>query len=389
LIIKEGHMTKMAMTTWFISLITPLLLLLPCRAPAQDAPASVPYKIETVAKGLVHPWSLAFLPDGNALISERPGRLRLWSPRLNSLSAPISGVPKVYSEGQAGLFGVLPSPDYRTDQTIFFAYASGNRQANRLTVARARLIDNQLTEVHEIFRCWPDKKGKAHFGGRLAWLPDGSLIVTLGEGYSYREQAQRLSNHLGTIVRINPDGSIPADNPFIHHKGAQPEIYSFGHRNVQGLIYDVKTKNLIAHEHGPKGGDEINLIEPGNNYGWPAITYGIDYSGAIISPFNKRPGMEQPLLHWTPSIAPSGMTLYRGNLFPAWQGTLLVGALAGRSVHRVELDLANHRANDVETLFAELGERIRDVVTGPDGAIYLLTDNKKGRLLKVTPREAN
>nr|WP_320050359.1 PQQ-dependent sugar dehydrogenase [uncultured Desulfuromonas sp.] len=342
------------------------------------------YHVETAASGLVHPWSMAFLPNGDALITERPGRLRLWSAKNHQTSAPLLGVPKVFTAGQAGLFAVSLSPEFATDQTIFLAYASGTINANRLTVSRAKLTNNRLDQVTEIFRCWPDKKGKAHYGGRMAWLPDGTLIISLGEGYSYREQAQVLSNHLGTIVRIHPDGTIPTDNPFVGQKEAQPEIYSYGHRNVQGLIFDPHSQQLIAHEHGPKGGDEINIIQPGKNYGWPAITYGVDYSGAIISPFTQRPGMEQPLLHWTPSIAPSGMTRYSGALFPAWKGNLLVGALAGRSVHRVVFN--GKSAHDVETLFSELNERIRDVVTGPDGAVYLLTDNKKGRLLKVTPR---
>jgi len=345
---------------------------------------SAPYRVETVASGLVHPWSLAFLPDGNALITERPGRLRLWFAKEQRLSAPIPGLPKIFSGGQAGLFSVIASPHFNHDRTLFFTYASGTTNANRLTVAKTVFKGDKLEHVTEIFRCWPDKQGKAHYGGRMTWLPDNTLLISLGEGYSYREQAQNRGNHLGTTVRIQADGSVPTDNPFIGQKGAQPEIYTYGHRNVQGLIYDPVDRLVIAHEHGPKGGDEINIIEPGKNYGWPAITYGIDYSGAIISPFTERPGMEQPVLQWTPSIAPSGLTRYRGNLFPQWRGNLFIGALAGRSVHRVVLQ--GDTARDVETLFSELNERIRDVVSGPDGALYLLTDNKKGRLLKVTPR---
>ncbi len=356
-----------------------------CLSPAvAEASSSVAYRVETLAKGLEHPWSLAFLPNGDALITERPGKLRRWSAKEQRLSAPISGLPKIFSGGQAGLFSAIPSEDFDHDQTIFFTYAGGTTTANRLTVAKARLEDGRLQQVTEIFRCRPDKRGKAHYGGRIIWLPDHTLLISLGEGYSHREQAQNRANHLGTIVRIHRDGSVPKDNPFVGQKGAQPEIYTYGHRNVQGLIYDPVDQRVIAHEHGPKGGDEINLIKPGKNYGWPAITYGIDYSGAIISPFTERPGMEQPVLQWTPSIAPSGLTRYRGDLFPQWRGNLFIGALAGRSVHRVVLQ--DNKARDVETLFSELNERIRDVVTGPDGALYLLTDNKKGRLLKVTPR---
>jgi glucose/arabinose dehydrogenase len=217
----------------------------------------------------------------------------------------------------------------------------------------------------------------------MAWLPDGTLIVTLGDGFDYREQAQDLSSHLGKIVRLNPDGTAPDDNPFVGRNEALPEIYSYGHRNVQGLVYDSVEDLLIAHEHGPRGGDEINIIEPGHNYGWPVITHGIDYTGAMITPFVEQEGMEQPLLHWTPSIAPSGIIRYRGDLFPDWQGNLLVGALADKNVHRVTLE--PRQASDVETLFEALGERIRDVATGPEGAVYLLTDSADGRVLRIVP----
>jgi glucose/arabinose dehydrogenase len=241
---------------------------------------------------------------------------------------PISGVPPVFNDAQAGLFDVVLSPDFEADQAVFLAYACGTASANHLCVARGQLQGMALEGVVEIFRAKPAKQGSAHYGGRMAWLPDGTLIVTLGDGFDYREQAQDLSSHLGKIVRLNPDGSAPADNPFVGRDDALPEIYSYGHRNVQGLVYDSVEGLLIAHEHGPRGGDEINIIEPGHNYGWPVITHGIDYTGAMITPFVEREGMEQPLLHWTPSIAPSGMTRYRGELFPGWQGNLLV-ALPG------------------------------------------------------------
>ena len=277
----------------------------------------------------------------------------------------------------------LLSPDFENNQLVFLAYACGTASANHLCVARGQLQAEALTEVVEIFRAKPAKEGSAHYGGRMAWLPDGTLIVTLGDGFDYREQAQNLSSHLGKIVRLNPDGSVPADNPFVGREGALPEIYSYGHRNVQGLVFDSVENVLIAHEHGPRGGDEINIIEPGHNYGWPVITHGIDYTGAMITPFVEREGMEQPLLHWTPSIAPSGMTRYRGVLFPDWQGNLLVGALADKSVHRVTLEAGD--ASDVESLFEAMGERIRDVATGPDGAVYLLTDSADGRILRILP----
>jgi glucose/arabinose dehydrogenase len=349
--------------------------------PAKAAPSS--YRVETIASGLEHPWSLAFLPDGSALFTERAGRLRRISEGGQLLEAPISGVPPVYNSGQAGLFEVLPAPGFARNRLVFLSYACGSEPANHLCVAKGRLNGQKLAGVAEIFRSMPAKYGSAHYGGRMAWLADGTLIVTLGDGFDFREQAQKLSSHLGKIVRLNPDGTVPADNPFVGREGVLPEIYSYGHRNVQGLFYDTVEGELIAHEHGPRGGDEINLLEPGNNYGWPVITYGIDYTGAMVTPYTEYKGMEQPLLHWTPSIAPSGMTRYRGNLFPAWQGNLLVGALADRSVHRVEL--SGRQAKDVEILFEELGERIRDVVTGPEGAVYLLTDSPDGRLLRIVP----
>lgn len=348
-----------------------------------EAQSDSDYSVETIVSGLEHPWSLAFLPGGGALVTERAGRLRHISGEWELDPQPIAGVPSVFNDAQAGLFDVLLSPDFGNDQLVFLAYACGTASANHLCVARGHLQGEGLTEVVEIFRAKPAKEGSAHYGGRMAWLPDGTLIVTLGDGFDYREQAQNLASHLGKIVRLNPDGSVPADNPFVGRDDALPEIYSFGHRNVQGLVYDSVEGLLIAHEHGPRGGDEINIIEPGHNYGWPVITHGIDYTGAMVTPFVEKEGMEQPLLHWTPSIAPSGMTRYRGEQFPGWQGNLLVGALADTSVHRVTLD--GQQASDVETMFDELGERIRDVVTGPEGSVYLLTDSADGRVLRVVP----
>lgn len=347
------------------------------------AQTSVDYRVEEVVAGLEHPWSLAFLPDGGALVTERAGRLRQIAPGSDLLPEAISGLPEVFHSGQAGLFEVLLSRDYARDGLVFLSYACGSDSANHLCVARGELIDGALANVSEIFRSRPPKQGDAHYGGRMAWLPDGSLVVTLGDGFDYREHAQKLSSHLGKVVRIWPDGSVPADNPFAERANALPEIYTLGHRNVQGLVFDPVEEVLISHEHGPRGGDEINVLQPGVNYGWPIISYGVDYTGARITPFTERPGLEQPLLQWTPSIAPSGLTRYRGELFPQWQGDLFIGALAERSVHRVEL--VDGKARDAETLFEELGARIRDVVTGPDGALYLLTDQANGQILKIAP----
>lgn len=341
------------------------------------------YQIETLAQGLEHPWSLAFLPDGRMLVTERPGRLRMLTADGELLPDALDGVPAVFASAQAGLFDVLPARDFEQSRAIYLSYACGTLHANHTCLARGELGEEGLNKVTEIFRVQPAKEGNAHYGGRLAWLPDNTLVLTLGDGFDYREQAQRRENHIGSIVRLNPDGSVPEDNPFAASDQYQDEVYSYGHRNVQGLVYDNEQDRLIAHEHGPRGGDEINVIRPGANYGWPITTHGLDYTGARVTPFQEREGIEPPLLHWTPSIAPSGMALYRGDLFPQWQGDLLVGGLVTRQVHRVSLE--NGQANEVGTLFGELDERIRDVRTGPDGAVYLLTDSADGRVLRITP----
>jgi glucose/arabinose dehydrogenase len=353
--------------------------------PESDAEAdeSTGYEIETLAQGLEHPWSLAFLPDGRMLVTERPGRLRMLTAEGELLPDALDGVPAVFASAQAGLFDVLPARDFEQSRAIYLSYACGTPQANHTCLATGELGEKGLDNVSEIFRVQPAKEGNAHYGGRLAWLPDNTLVLTLGDGFDYREQAQRRENHIGSIVRLNPDGSVPADNPFAGSDQYQGEIYSYGHRNVQGLVYDSEQGRLIAHEHGPRGGDEINIIRPGANYGWPITTHGLDYTGARVTPFREREGIEAPRLHWTPSIAPSGMAIYTGDLFPQWQGDLLIGGLVTRQVHRVSLE--NGQANEVGVLFGELGERIRDVRTGPDGAVYLLTDSADGRVLKVTP----
>lgn len=356
------------------------LLLPPSDALADGSPG---YQVETLVRGLEHPWSLAFLPDGRMLVTERPGRLRMITADGHLQKEALAGVPDVFASGQAGLFEVLPARDFERTGTLYLSYACGTPEANHTCLARGELGEQGLGNVSEIFRTQPAKQGDAHYGGRLAWLPDHTLVLTLGDGFDYREQAQRRENHIGSIVRLNPDGTVPDDNPYAGIDRYQGEIYSFGHRNVQGLAYDGENERLIAHEHGPRGGDEINIIRPGANYGWPITTHGLDYTGARVTPFTEHEGVEPPLLHWTPSIAPSGMTLYDGDLFPQWRGDLLVGALAARQVHRVSLD--NGQATEAGILFDELDERIRDVRTGPDGAVYLLTDSADGRVLKVTP----
>lgn len=347
---------------------------------AVAAGAKQPYHVETVASGLEHPWCVAFLPDGRLLVTERAGRLRVIEGG-KLLPAPVSGVPAVFVRSQGGLFDVLPARDFDKSGVLYLSFAHGERDANTLRVVRARLEGNALKDVQAVFTAQPMRDTAAHYGGRMAWMADGTLLVSLGEAYNQRERAQALDNHFGKLVRINADGSVPRDNPFINRAGALPEIYSYGHRNPQGLVVDGP--RIWMHEHGPKGGDELNLIQPGRNYGWPAITYGVDYSGAQISPYTEMKGMEQPRIHWTPSIAPAGMTRYDGTLFAAWRGDLLVSALVERSVRRV--DLEGDTVKGQEILFTDLDERLRDVRAGPDGALYLLTDAPKGRVLRVTP----
>ena len=342
------------------------------------------YRMETLVSGLEHPWSLAFLPDGRMLVTERPGRLRIISRNGELLPEPVSGLPEIFNQAQAGLFDVLPARDFQDTGEVYLSYACGTLDANHTCLARGRLEEGALVNVEALFHALPAKEGAAHYGGRMAWLADDTLLLTLGDGFDYREEAQKLSSHIGTIVRLNRDGTVPEDNPLVDTPDALPAIYSYGHRNIQGLVHDPESGAVIIHEHGPRGGDEINPIEPGQNYGWPVATYGLDYTWARISPFTDYPGTVQPWLQWTPSIAPSGMTLYSGDLFPQWQGQLLVGGLVTRAVHRVAL--GPEGAQEQERLFGELGERIRDVRTGPDGAVYLLTDSAEGRLLRVTPR---
>jgi glucose/arabinose dehydrogenase len=358
-----------------------LCLLLPLATPAAER-----YRVETVAQGLAHPWSLAFLPDGTALVTERPGRLRVIE-RGTLRAAPVAGLPPVYAGGQAGLFDVVPDPDFARSRWLFLSHAQGSAGANRLRVLRARFDGQALHEVTTLFDAEPAKRGDAHFGGRIAFLPDATLLVGVGEGFSEREQAQRLDNHLGKFVRVARDGSVPSDNPFVGRPGVRPELYSYGHRNPQAVLYDAQRGVIYAHEHGPRGGDELNRLRAGANYGWPLATHGLDYTGARVTPFTTYPGTQPPLLHWTPSIAPAGMALYRGAAFPAWQDSLFVAALVERAVRRVALR-PDGTPDAQEVLFAELGERLRDVREAPDGTLWLLTDAADGRVLRVVPAAA-
>jgi glucose/arabinose dehydrogenase len=356
----------------------------PSAAPAHavgPVPAGpVNYKLTTLAKGLDHPWSIAFLPDGSMLVTERAGRLRVL--RNGELDpTPIAGVPAVYtapgsmvqSAGQAGLFDVVLHPKFAENHILYLTFATGTAGANATRVVRAKFDGNALTDVQPIFTAAPLKDTANHYGARMVFLADGTFLLTVGEGFEYREKAQDLTTDLGKIVHLNEDGSVPSGNPFQGRPNARPEIWTLGHRNEQGLFFDAKTGRVWETEHGPKGGDEINIIEPGKNYGWPVITYGMDYTGAYVSPYTEHDGMEQPVLYWTPSIAPSGFTIYHGDKFPAWEGDGFAGSLVFKNVRRVNFD-ANYAVVGQEELFKELGMRIRDVRTGPDGYLYLLTE---------------
>ena len=342
------------------------------------------YRIETVTEGLEHPWSLAFLPDGRMLVTERVGRLRLIEADGTLQAEPLAGLPQPFVATQAGLMEVALDPQFASDPWVYLSYAHGSEEANNTRLARARLVDGRLQDLQVLFTAQPAKAGAAHYGGRIAFLPDRTLVLTLGDGFDWREQAQNPANHLGKTVRLNRDGSIPEDNPLHGQPGAAQEIYSLGHRNVQGIVYDAQRQRLYSHEHGPKGGDELNLLEPGGNYGWPLVSFGVDYTGALVTPYNELPGYLSPQLHWTPSVAPSSLALYSGERFPQWQGDLFVATLAEKSVRRVRL--SNDRLAGEDVLFQELEERIRGVYDGPDGALYLLTDSADGRLLRVVPQ---
>jgi aldose sugar dehydrogenase len=350
---------------------------------AQTFPSSAgPLAVTTVARGLVHPWGLGFLPDGRMLVTERPGRMRIVE-RDGKLSAPLAGVPPVRAGGQGGLLDVRLDNDFATSRVVYVCYTA--ERGGTAAVARARLDDGpapRLDDVKVIFT-QQGPGGANNYGCRIVQAPDRNLFVTLGDHFEARDQAQNLANHIGKIVRVGPDGEVPADNPFVGQAGAKPEIWAYGVRNPQGLAFDPATGRLWEQEHGPRGGDEVNIIDKGRNYGWPVIGYGVDYSGARIHQGTHKAGMEQPLWYWVPSIAPSGMAFYSGDLVPVWKGSIFVGALRGEMLVRLERD--GDRITKEERLLQPLRERIRDVRMGPDGALWLLTDNSAGRILRFAP----
>jgi len=348
--------------------------------------------VETIAGGLVHPWSLAFLPDGRMLVTERPGRMRIVN-RGGAVSQPISGLPTVFAESQAGLMDVLLDRDFKQNNRIFFCYAEPFDDGARIAVAHARLIegnrmvdrtDPRLIGVKVVFRQRGPASRGLNIGCRMVQAADGNLFVTLGDHFGAKEDAQKLDNDIGKIIRITPDGAAPPDNPFVNTQGALPEIWAYGLRNAEGLAFNPADGKLWEQEHGPMGGDEINIIEKGKNYGWPVVSFGLNYDGTPVGTGKQHhEGMVDPIWHWTPSIAPSGMAFYTGDLFMGWKGSLINGALKFELLSRLILD--GDRVVKEERLLQNLHERIREVRQGPDGALYLLTDNRAGRILRVAP----
>ena len=342
-------------------------------------------KTVTVARGLQHPWGIAFLPDGNLLVTERPGRMRIVSAG-GALGAPLAGLPPVDEGGQGGLLDVVLDPQFASNRTVWWSYSeAGEAGGNGTAVARARLDadDNRLVDVQVVFRQRPKYASSAHFGSRLVFARDGTLFITLGDRFARKDDAQTLDTHHGKIVRIDPaSAAAPHDNPFVAKDGALPEIWSYGHRNVQGAALHPVSGELWVHEHGPQGGDELNVSTAGKNYGWPRITHGRNYGlGTKIGDGTEAPDVEPPLTVWIPSIAPSGMAFLTSDRYPGWKGNLFIGALRGAQLVRIELDGRNIVKRD--SLLTEFNERIRDVRQGPDGWLYLLTDSPEGRIVRL------
>ncbi|HEY1385419.1 MAG TPA: PQQ-dependent sugar dehydrogenase [Dongiaceae bacterium] len=356
------------------------LTLLASPALAQDRTVKTtagPIRIETLASGLSHPWGLAYLPDGRMLVTERPGRLRLVASD-GAVSQPLRGVPKVFAVGQGGLLDVAIDPDFKDNRLVYLSYAEPGRGGASTAVARAELGADGLQDAHVIFRQTPRVHGPNHWGSRLVFARDGTLFVTLGERFKFGA-AQDLSNTLGKIVRINPDGSIPKDNPFVGKEGARPEIWSYGHRNVQGAAIHPETGALWADEMGPLGGDELNIAEAGKNYGWPLVSWGSHYDGRPIPKPPTRPDLAAPIYYWNPVISPSGMTFYTADAIPAWRGSLLLAGLSAKAL--VRLTLAGEKVTGEERI--PMGARIRAVRQAPDGSIHLLTDEDDGKILHL------
>lgn len=368
-----------------------LVMVLCCSTVAQaqlepQAEASKEYRVTVFAADLERPWGMAFLPDGQLLVTEKDGRLNILSKDGKSRQL-VQGVPKPRTDGQAGLLDVALDPDFADNNYIYLSYAeeeATNRDLAGTAVARAKLVEAGLQELQVIWRQQPKVAGDNHWGSRLVPVAPNLLFITTGDRYSYRDQAQDLSTHFGKTIRIHTDGSIPADNPFIGRKGALPDIWSYGHRNMQGAALSPKAGNLWTTEHGAQGGDELNIDRAGANYGWPVITWGKDYSGAKIGEGTSKQGMAQPVVYWTPSIAPSGLLFYTGDAFPNWKGMAFVGSLKFGYLNRLTLE--GNKVVQQTKMLEDIGDRVRDVEQGPDGLIYVATDEAYGRILRIEPK---
>ena len=366
------------------SAIVALSTIVSAQAPRSPTPQPVdaPIRATALATGLEYPWGLAFLPDGRLLVTEKPGRLRIVG-RDGAISKPLAGVPQVFARGQGGLLDVALSPQFAQDRLVYLSFSEAGEGGAGTAVARGRLTDAGLQSVEVIWRQVPKVSGSNHWGSRLVWSKDGTLFVTTGDRQSHRELVQDLSTTVGKVIRINADGSVPKDNPFVGRQGARPEIWSYGHRNVQAAALHPDSGALWTVEHGARGGDELNQPQAGRNYGWPVITYGVDYSGVRIGEGTSKPGMEQPVYYWDPVIAPSGATFYTGEAYGDWRGSLFVGSMRPGALVRLQID--GGRVVQETRYLADVG-RVRDVVQGADGLLYLAIDAANGRIVKVEPQ---
>lgn len=339
-------------------------------------------KVETLAKNLEHPWGMAFLPDGRLLFTERTGRLRILD-KDNNISEPLKGTPEVFDKGQGGLLDVALDPNFAENQLVYLSFAEpGENNTASTAVGRGRFINNTIQDFQVIFRQMPKVEGPNHFGGRIVFSPEGNLFLTLGERFKF-EPAQNLSNHLGTVVRVKPDGSIPSDNPFVEQANAEDAIWSYGHRNIESAAIDPRTNKLWVAEMGPLGGDEFNQAAAGHNYGWPVVSWGNNYDGSLIPEPPTHPEFADAAIHWSPTISPSGLIFYTGNMFPAWQGSAMIGGLTASGIVRVQVK--GEQAEEVERI--PLTTRVRDVEQAPDGSIYVLTDKADGKILRLRSLE--
>jgi glucose/arabinose dehydrogenase len=347
-------------------------------------PVATGWRAETVTQGLAHPWAIAWLPNGDALVTERPGRLRLLRANGTLEAQPIAGVPPVLALRQGGLMDVSLHPDFAQNRTIYLTLSAGTAEVNSTRLIKATLDGLQLTNVQEIYRAGPEKSAGFHFGSRIVWQPDGAMLVSIGDGGRTRDRAQYLDNDFGKVLRLDENGKALSGNPFNARVDAKPEVFSFGHRNIQGMVRDAASGRVFATEHGAQGGDEVNLLAAGANYGWPTHTYAVEYGPmkTPISPNQSGPGITEPLAVWSPGIGPSGLAFYTGARFPAWQGDLFAGGLVGKVIVRLDLD-DQGRVTAQQRL--PMDWRIRDVRQGPDGFLYALTDEENGRILRIVP----